>query len=51
MQRLHVSIYHIKRSINVPTHKLAGSAVTNYPSNIWMEVVPDVIFTSVHADI
>ncbi|KAI5681462.1 hypothetical protein M9H77_02690 [Catharanthus roseus] len=51
MQKLHVSIYHIKRSINVLVHKLASSAVTKYPSNIWMKVVPDIIATAVYADI
>lgn len=50
MESLHETIHHIRQSINIPAHTLARNAVSNYPSNIWMEVVPDVIFTAVQAD-
>lgn len=51
IQKLRVSIYHIKRSINVLVHKLLGSVVKKYSSNIWVEPVPDVMVAAVQTDL
>lgn len=48
---LHVILSFARQSTNVPAHLLASQAVSNYPSNIYMKVVPHVISANVQADI
>lgn len=51
VNRLDVVIYFVQFSANILAHLLASQTVSTYPSNVWMEVVPPFISTTIQADL
>ncbi|KAI5683318.1 hypothetical protein M9H77_04546 [Catharanthus roseus] len=47
IDRLQVLLSFARRNANVLVYLLTAKAISNYPSNIWMEVVPHVIAAAV----
>lgn len=45
VDRLIISLSFVRCKDNVSAHPLAAKAISTYPSNIWMEVMPSCIST------